>query len=176
MKKLVLEIVKTPSPALSPSTRMHGIVIAASLDNDSGLGNFALSVLPLVLFILIFYFFFRRKIAALQAKLSAASINNPEGGPHRHHSLARAYFRAIGFFAGNFLGRFRHYDKRHMAFLSSGYVCQQCGETLLNRSWMPLVRCLDSDGNPMPLMEASKKGAEFECANCHFRWPIRNKA
>ena len=155
---------------------MHSIVIAASLDNDSGLGNFALSLLPLVLFILIFYFLFRRKIAALQAKLSASSVNNPQGGPQHHHPLARLYFRAIGFFAANSVGRFSHYDKRHIAFLSSGSVCQQCGETLLNRSWMPLARCLDSDGNPVPLMEASKKGAEFECPNCHFRWPIRKKA
>ena len=159
----------TPIPLFHP-------IVAATLQNDSVLGNFALAFLPVVLFIWMFYFLFRRKIAALLTKLSAPSVDNPQGGPHHHHPLAKLYFRAIGFVVANTIGKLSHYDKRHVAFLTSGSVCQQCGETLLNRSWMPLVRCFDSAGNPVSLTEASKKGAEFECPQCHFRWPIRNNA
>ena len=162
--------------ALSISAPMHAVLMAVPTHNDTGVPGFALSLLPVVLFILVLYFFLRRKIAALQTKLSAANINNPEGGPHKHHRLAKLYFRTVGFLAANTVGRFSHYDKRHRAFFSSGSVCQQFGETLLNSSWMPLARCLDSAGNPLLLMEASKKGVEFECPNCHFRWPIRNVA
>jgi hypothetical protein len=154
-------------------TCIQVVMVTAPVQSESAFGNSGLTLLPLALFGLIFGLLFRRKIKALRAKISADSLNNPQGGPHNHHPLAKLYFRTVGWVAANTLGRFCHYADQHMAFLASGSVCQRCGQTLLNRSWMPLSRCVDSAGNPVPLIEASKSGAEFECPSCHFRWPLR---
>ena len=149
-------------------------MIAASINHNNGDPDLALLSLTGVLAFLVF-FFLNRKIAALKTKLSPASFNNPQGGPHQHSRLAKLYFRTVGFLVANILGRFFQYDQRHRDFFSSGSVCQQCGETLLNSSWMPLARCLDSAGNPVPMMEINKRGAQCECPICQFRWPIRKK-
>lgn len=71
------------------SNPAHGDVITELINS---IPDLALSMLPLVLFILIFYFIFRRKFAELQTKLSATNINNPQGAAQRHNCMANCTF------------------------------------------------------------------------------------
>jgi hypothetical protein len=65
------------------------------------------------------------------------------------------------------------YTKEHRKFLSSGFVCQNCKETLLTKWWVADVNCYDSNGDTIPIMKLRLKARFFECPKCFHRWPFR---
>lgn len=144
---------------------LHSIIATQELP---GFGNILFGILPLVIGILCV-----RKLIAMKARLRSTGAEIPVERPHQHSALARFYFRLIARLHLATVGRFANYHERHVAYLSSGQSCQKCGATLLDRAWMPMARCIDASGTPIPLTEASKKGSEFECPHCHHRWPLR---
>lgn len=136
-----------------------------------GASNILFGILPLV-FVLLYF----RKLKAIKARLRSTTSNTQTERPHQHGALAKCYFRIAAQLHIAILGRFANYDKKHLDYLASGQRCQQCGETLLDRAWLPSARCLDSSGNPIPVIEAGKRGSEFECPHCQHRWPLRKEA
>src|SRR5882724_5145469 len=87
--------------------------------------------------------------------------------------LIRVFLRANGVVIANTLGRLDRYTKEHRKFLSSGFVCQKCRQTLVGRWWTAGVNCCDSNGQKVPIMQARLKGRYFECPKCLHRWPFR---
>jgi DNA-directed RNA polymerase subunit RPC12/RpoP len=71
------------------------------------------------------------------------------------------------------LGWLDHYTPEHRKFLASGYVCQQCGRTLLTKYLIADVKCYGPAGNVVPIMQARRKGKYFECPQCLYRWILR---
>jgi len=88
-------------------------------------------------------------------------------------TLTRALLRAIGALFAHTLARLDRYTKEHREFLSSGFVCRKCNETLVGKWWTAGVNCYDSNGERVPLMQARLKGRYFECPKCLHRWPFR---
>ena len=149
------------------------LLLGEAAENSADIKTVVLACLPSVLFLVILGFVFFRMLS--RSRKLMKTIDHPSMEVHHHGFLAKLYFRAVGLHSANTVGRIARYHQRHRAFLSSGSVCPQCGRTLLNRSWMPLVRCLDSDGNPVRLIAASAKGAYFACPFCDCRWPFRQQ-
>ena len=150
------------------------LLLAEAAENPADIQTLVLASLPIVLFLVILGFISFRALA--RSRMLLKNLDHPSMEVLPHGFWARLYFRAFGLYTANTVGRLARYHPQHRAFLSSGSVCPQCGQTLLNRSWMPLVRCLDCDGNPVRLMEASARGASFACPFCDCRWPIRRRA
>jgi len=87
--------------------------------------------------------------------------------------LLRLYLRAVGSLTAYTLGIIERYPPEHKKFLTSGFVCQSCAQTLLSKSWMADVTCYDADGEVVSIMEAKAKGRFFGCPKCNHRWPIQ---
>lgn len=71
------------------------------------------------------------------------------------------------------IGKFDKYSIEHLNFLSSGYVCQKCGGTLMNWWGAADVKCYSVDEKEVPLLSARANGNFFECPRCKYRWEIR---
>ena len=81
--------------------------------------------------------------------------------------------KVFGTFLGATFGRLDRYTREHKSFLASGFVCEKCRERLLGKWGIADVKCYDSKGGIVPLMQARFKGKYFECPKCLFRWSFR---
>ena len=73
------------------------------------------------------------------------------------------------------VGKFDHYSEEHQKFLTSGYICPNCEETLMNWWGVADVECYSSTGEKVSLAMARLKGKEFSCPLCGHRWSFRAK-
>lgn len=87
-------------------------------------------------------------------------------------SMERWFLRAVGRFAAA-VGESDRYSVEHLQYLRSGYVCQQCGATLIKARGSEAVRCYDGEGKRVALYWARLRGKLFECPVCNHRWPFR---
>ena len=74
---------------------------------------------------------------------------------------------------GNFVGELDNYSEEHKKFLTSGFVCTNCNETLMKWWGVANVNCLTREGEKVPLLMAGVKGDSFECPKCKFQWPLK---
>src|SRR5258706_16048875 len=87
--------------------------------------------------------------------------------------LIGAPLRAVGGLFAHTIGRLDRYTTEHREFLSSGFVCKKCHQTLMGKWWTAGVNCYDSKGEKISIMKARLKGRFFECPKCLHRWPFR---
>ena len=85
----------------------------------------------------------------------------------------RGFARVVGTLTAWTLGRVDRYTPEDRKFLSSGFVWQNCGRTLLTKYLVADVKCYDPSGNVVPLTQARCKGKYFECPHCLHRWIFR---
>jgi hypothetical protein len=95
--------------------------------------------------------------------------------PMTHRSLlVIGFVRAVGSVCAQTIGRLDRYSPAHRRFLSSGFVCEKCGERLLRKWWAADVVCYDDQSKLVPLTEVRLRGRSFECPKCLHRWPFRS--
>lgn len=87
--------------------------------------------------------------------------------------LVIGFVRVVGGLWAQTFGRLDRYTGEHREFLSSGFVCQKCHERLIGNWLIADVKCYDSTGGTVPLMQARLRGRYFECPKCLHRWPFR---
>lgn len=64
--------------------------------------------------------------------------------------MVKAFLRVVGALTAHTLGRLDRYTGQHRKFLSSGFVCQNCNQTLIVKWWTAGVNCYDSKGEKVP--------------------------
>ena len=72
------------------------------------------------------------------------------------------------------IGRLDKYTDEHLSFLSSGYVCPCCNETLMKWWGVSNVVCLSSDGETVPVTMIRLRGKVFQCPKCQHKWKFRS--
>ena len=87
--------------------------------------------------------------------------------------ISNWYLKAVGRFTAATIGKLDGYSDEHRRWLSSGYVCQNCNRTLMDRWGVAEVNCYAADGQRVPLLMIRIKGRVFECPKCSYRWPFR---
>lgn len=87
--------------------------------------------------------------------------------------MSNWYLKLAGQFAAA-IGKLDKYSEEHQGFLSSGYECPSCKETLMNWWGVPNVICLDASGEKVPVVLIRIKGKKFECPGCGHRWDFRS--
>ena len=87
--------------------------------------------------------------------------------------LTRLFLQVHGAVVAYTVGVVDRFTKEHKKFLSSGFVCQNCKETLLTKWWAADIKCYDVKGEKVPLMKLRLKARFFECPKCLHRWPFR---
>ena len=87
--------------------------------------------------------------------------------------MSNLYLDIVGQLMGKFVGNLDGYSEEHKKFLTAGFVCTSCSETLMNWWGGANVNCLSSKGEKVPLWMARVDGHSFECPKCKFQWPLR---
>lgn len=87
-------------------------------------------------------------------------------------AISTLFLRAVGRFSAA-IGKLDRYSPEHLQWLSSGYVCQNCRTTLMNRWGVADVRCYAANGERVSLLLIRLKGKVFECPKCNHRWDFR---
>ena len=72
------------------------------------------------------------------------------------------------------IGRLDKYSDEHRGFLSSGYECPRCKQTLMRWWGVADVVCLRDNGEKVSLAIARIKGKEFQCPKCRHKWKLRS--
>ncbi|HKE95995.1 MAG TPA: hypothetical protein VKB34_16930 [Povalibacter sp.] len=86
--------------------------------------------------------------------------------------MSNWYLKLVGGFAAA-IGRLDRYTPEHLQWLSSGYVCQSCSQTLMNGWGVADVRCYGANGERVSVAMIRLKGRVFECPRCNHRWEFR---
>jgi predicted RNA-binding Zn-ribbon protein involved in translation (DUF1610 family) len=86
--------------------------------------------------------------------------------------MSNWYLKLTGKFAAA-LGRLDKYSTEHLTFLSSGYECPRCKETLMKWYGVANVHCLGTNDEHVPVALIRMKGKTFECPKCRYRWEFR---
>lgn len=87
--------------------------------------------------------------------------------------MANWYLKLVGKLAAT-IGKFDNYSQEHSDFLSSGYVCPNCKETLMSSFGIPDIVCLSANGENVSLLVARFGGEKFQCLRCKHTWKFRD--
>jgi predicted RNA-binding Zn-ribbon protein involved in translation (DUF1610 family) len=90
--------------------------------------------------------------------------------------MSNLLLRVIGTVTVAILGRRDKYSEKHQQFLCSGYVCPQCGKTLMSRTGVADVNCYSLHGEQISIDESRSKGASFGCPKCGYQWRISDES
>jgi hypothetical protein len=87
--------------------------------------------------------------------------------------MSNWYLKLTGKFAAA-LGKLDKYGEEHLRFLSSGFECPRCKETLMSWYGVSNVNCLGVNGEKVPVALIRSKGKTFECPRCRHTWAFRS--
>lgn len=88
--------------------------------------------------------------------------------------MSNPYLKFVGKIMGKYVGALDSYSEEHRKFLTSGFICANCNETLMHWWGVANVTCLSSEGEKVSLLMARTEGHSFECPKCKFQWPARS--
>ena len=87
--------------------------------------------------------------------------------------MSNWYLKLTGKFAAA-VGKLDKYSEEHLSFLSSGYECPRCKQTLMTWWGVSDIACLGASGERVPVAFIRLKGKKFECPRCRHRWDFRS--
>lgn len=86
--------------------------------------------------------------------------------------MSNWYLKLCGRYARGF-GLIDNYSEEHQEFLSSGFKCPKCQQTLMKSYGVADVNCYDKNGKKVSVSMIGFKGKNFECPKCKHRWKFR---